>query len=118
MSAEANPTADDAESRQLLEFEKADVVSPRIYPPRYVLVVTGRKPWANMEVGLQPLAYASPPEYQGIEVVGTVPMIGQPAVVPYAVELDVTDLTGTAGIEVIGADRTQKIELTPPEGSP
>jgi hypothetical protein len=121
MSAEVNPALEDlpsAQSRQLMEFERADVISPRIYPSRNVLVVSGRKPWANMDVSLQPLTYPERPEYWGIEVVGTVPVIGQPAIVPYAVELEVAGCTGTAGIDVIGADRTERIELGTSEDTP
>lgn len=96
---------------QLIEFERAEVISPMIYPPQPRLVVTGRKPWANMEVTLRPLVYIRQPEYWGIEVVGTMPPIGQPAIVPYAVELDLAGTTGTAGIEVIGANGTEKIDV-------
>jgi hypothetical protein len=104
-----------AQSSRLIEFERADVISPMIYPPRPTLVVTGRKPWANMEVSLRPLTYIRQPEYWGIEVVGTMPAIGQPAIVPYAVELELNGTIGTAGIEVIGADRTEKIDVAGPE---
>jgi hypothetical protein len=121
MNAEPNPNLEDlppAQSHRLIEFERADVISPRIYPPRNVLVVTGRKPWANMVVTLNPRTYFKQPEYWGIEVVGTMPMIGQPAIVPYAVELKLEGMTGAAGIEVIGADRTEKIELAAPPDAP
>jgi hypothetical protein len=49
------------------------------------------------------------------------PPIGQPAIIPYAVELNLTGYIGTRGIEVIGASHTERIELaaavegTPPE---
>jgi hypothetical protein len=104
-----------AQSSRLIEFERADVISPMIYPPRPTLVVTGQKPWANMEVSLKPLTYIRQPEYWGIEVVGTMPAIGQPAIVPYAVELVLGGTIGSAGIAVIGADRTEQIDLAAPE---
>src|SRR4051812_18873598 len=66
MPAEGNPTLDGlpaAQSRRLIEFERADAISPMIYPPRIMLVVTGRKPWANMVVSLEPLTYIRQPEY-------------------------------------------------------
>src|SRR4051812_10762120 len=102
-------------SYRLIEFERADVISPRIFPPRNTLVVTGQKPWANMDVTLMPLTYDQPPEYWGIEVVGSVPAIGQPAIVPYAVELELGATVGTAGIEVIGATRSEKIDVSGPD---
>jgi hypothetical protein len=101
-----------AESCRLIEFEKADAISLMIYPPPPpMLVVSGRKPFANMRVSLNPLRYETPPEYWGIEVVGCVPPVGQPAIIPYAVELDLTGLMGTRGVEVIGADHTEKLDL-------
>jgi hypothetical protein len=83
-----------------------------IYPPPPAnLVVAGQKPFANMTVTLNPLRYAQAPEYWGIEVVGCLPPIGQPAIVPYAVELSLAGIGGTRGIEVIGAGHTERIEL-------
>lgn len=109
------PTTRIVQSYRLIEFERAQAISPRIYPPRNTLVVTGEKPWANMDVTLMPLAYDQRPEYWGIEVVGSVPAIGQPAIVPYAVELELGPTVGTMGIEVIGATRSEKIELSGPD---
>jgi len=113
MSAEVNPDPDElsAQTGQLIEYEKADVISPRIYPPRNVLVVSGRKPWANMTVTLRPVTYVDQPEYWRVEVIGTVPTIGQPAIVPYMVELPLAEATGTAGVEVIGSNGSEKIDL-------
>jgi hypothetical protein len=78
-------------------------------------VVTGQKPWANMKVSLKPLTYVRQPEYWGVEVVGTMPAIGQPAIIPYAVELELGGTIGSTGIEVIGADRTEKIDVATPD---
>jgi hypothetical protein len=101
-----------AQSYRVIDFERADVVSLMIYPPPPpTLVVAGEKPFANMQVSLNPLSYAQTPEYWGIEVVGSTPEIGQPAIVPYVVELNLTGYIGTLGIEVIGANRTERIEL-------
>lgn len=113
---ETSPAASGAEvSHQLIDFEKADVISPMIYPSRPTLLVSGLKPWANMEVTLRPLTYVRAPEYWGIEVIGSMPMIGQPAIVPYAVQLELGTSVGTAGIEVIGANRSEKIDVPPPD---
>ena len=83
---------------QLIDFEKADVISPMIYPARPTLLVSGQKPWANMEVTLRPLTYVRTPEYWGIEVIGSMPMIGQPAIVPYAVQLELGSTVGTMAL--------------------
>jgi hypothetical protein len=108
------PTQDlpPAQSCRLIDFERADAISLMIYPPPPpMLVVAGRKPFANMQVSLQPLRYMQEPEYWGVEVVGCVPPVGQPAIIPYVVELDLTGIRGTRGVEVIGASHTERIEL-------
>jgi len=104
-----------AESSELIEFERADVISPMIYPSRPRLVVSGRKPWANMAVSLVPCVYARPPDYWAIRVVGTMPQIGQPAIVPYVVGLELGDTIGSAGIEVVGANKTEQIDVQKPD---
>jgi len=113
--AEQTPLSPDlppAQSCRLIAFERADAVSLMIFPPPPPrLVVAGQKPFANMQVSLNPLRYLTRPEYWGIEVVGCMPPIGQPAIIPYVVELDLTGIVGTQGVEVIGADRTEKIDL-------
>jgi hypothetical protein len=110
----SRPELPPAQSCVLIDFERADAISLMIYPPPPpVLVVSGRKPWANMQVSLNPLRYMKQPEYWGIEVVGCMPPIGQPAIIPYVVELSLAGITGTAGIEVIGAGHTERIELAP-----
>lgn len=101
-----------AQSCRIIDFERADAISLMIYPPPPpMLVVAGQKPFANMQVSLNPLRYVQKPEYWGIEVVGCMPAIGQPAIVPYVVELSLSGYIGTRGIEVIGASRTERIEL-------
>jgi hypothetical protein len=116
MSEQSDPTPESplpAETSRLIDFEQAEVVSLMIYPPPPpLLVVTGQKPFANMEVTLNPVRYLRRPEYWAIEVIGSMPPIGQPAIVPYAVELDLTGFIGTEGIEVIGASHTERIEIT------
>jgi hypothetical protein len=87
-------------------------------PPPPMLVVAGQKPFANMQVSLNPLRYVTQPEYWGIEVVGCMPPIGQPAIVPYVVELDLTGINGKCGVEVIGAGgHTEKIDLPQATGT-
>jgi hypothetical protein len=91
MSTEVNPTLGNlppAQSRRLIEFDEADVISPRICPSRNVVVVTGRKPLGQHD--RQPATTQLPHAARvlGHRVVGAVPMIGQPAIMSYAVELE------------------------------
>jgi hypothetical protein len=89
-----------------IEFERAEIVTLGTSPPRYVLNVSGTKPFVNMEVGLAPVAYVRRPEYWGVEVVGHLQGIGIPDAAPFEVTLDVTGVMGTKGVEVQGATRS------------
>jgi hypothetical protein len=106
-----------ATSHRLLGFERAEVVTLRTYPPQYLLTVSGTKPYLNMEVELVPLVYVRQPEYWGIEVVGRLRGVGLPALSPYTVSLLLTGVLGTRGVEVIGADRSLRIDV-PPDTTP
>jgi hypothetical protein len=97
---------------RLLDFEYADVVTLESFPPQFVLRVNGTKPIANMDVQLVPLVFIRQPEYWGIEVVGSLTGIGLPALAPYEVSLPLTGFLGTQGIEVIGATRMQRFDIT------
>ncbi|MDQ3150573.1 MAG: subtilase-type protease inhibitor, partial [Actinomycetota bacterium] len=99
------------ESCRIINFDSARVVTLRTQPPRHVLVVSGEKPYFNMEVSLSPLVYIRQPEYWGIEVVGCLPEVGLPVVTPYVVHHDLDGTIGTCGIEVIGAGRSEKIDI-------
>src|SRR5262245_5533581 len=94
-----------------IDFESAKVFTSQTMPPRHVLIVRGEKPYLNMQVKLIPLVYIRQPEYWGIEVVGCLPDVGLPAVAPYVVKLDLDGTIGTHGIEVIGATRSEKIDI-------
>lgn len=100
-----------AESYRLIEFEKAEI-HPGIVPKTFFLVVSGTKPYVNMEVSLKPLVYVVRPEYWGIEVVGSLPGVGLPALAPYTISISLDSIIGTKGIEVIGATHSEKKELT------
>jgi hypothetical protein len=100
-----------ASSFRLIDFEYADVVTLESFPPQFVLRVSGTKPIANMTVQLVPLVFIQQPEYWGIEVVGSLPEIGLPALAPYEVSLAITPFLGTKGIEVIGASRVQRFDI-------
>jgi hypothetical protein len=100
---------------RLLDFENAEV-RPGFINDTWFLIVSGVAPCANMEVSLVPLVYVSQPEYWGIEVIGTLPSgICLRAVKPYMVTLDISNVLGTRGIEVMGARRSEQIEV-PPRG--
>ena len=105
-------SAPPATSFRLIDFEYADVVTLESFPPQFVLRVSGTKPIANMTVHLVPLVFIRRPEYWGIEVVGSLPGIGLPALAPYEVTLAVTSFLGTQGIEVIGANRVQRFDIS------
>jgi len=100
------------ESVRLIDFERAEV-RPGFLPGTYILVVSGTKPYLNMQVTLSPLVYVRQPEYWGIEVIGSLPGIGLPTLTPYTVSLPLDGIQGSLGIEVIGANQTQLITLPP-----
>ncbi len=104
------------EAPQLIDFNRADVITPMIYPPRPSLAVSGTLPFP-MEVTLVPLVYVSRPQWWGIQVVGstgdeTGPHPAHPiTAIPYAVNLDLQGITGTEGVEVIGATKTERLAV-------
>lgn len=99
------------QSCRVITFEKAEVITLESDPPQYLLSVSGTKPWLLMTVELTPLIYVQRPEYWGIEVVGCLKGISPAVTAPYQVTLDITGLLGTKGIEVIGSDRSEKIDV-------
>jgi hypothetical protein len=101
---------------RLLDFDKVEV-RPGFVPRTFILIVSGTKPYANMSVDLRPLTYVRQPEYWGIEVVGCLPGFGLPVVAPYTASLPLDGVTGRRGIEVIGATRSEKLDV-PPRGEP
>jgi hypothetical protein len=62
-------------------------------------------------VQLTPLIYIQQPEYWGIEVIGCQHGNGLPRQAPYSVTLDISHIRGKKGIEVIGATKSQKIDV-------
>ncbi|HEX9668718.1 MAG TPA: hypothetical protein VGC93_04460, partial [Thermoanaerobaculia bacterium] len=76
-------------------------------------IVRGTKPCINMEVFLSPRIYTHCPDYWGIEVVGCLPTgICLTAIGKYDVTISLTGITGSAGIEVVGATRSQQFRVT------
>jgi hypothetical protein len=105
-------------STRLIDFEHVRIVTLESFPPQYILVVSGRKPLWNMQVTLSPLTYVRQPEYWGIEVVGAVGGIGLPSPgAPYTVSLPITGFIGTCGIEVIGATRSERHDISTGAGA-
>jgi hypothetical protein len=104
------------QSCRLIDFETAEV-RPGFVTGTFILVVSGTKPYANMTVELRPLIYIRRPAYWGIEVVGCLPGFGLPALAPYTVALPLDGVTGTRGVEVLGATRSRRLAV-PPRGAP
>lgn len=99
-------------STRLIDFEHVQILSTKSIPPQHILVVSGTKPYFNMKVTLQPLTYIRQPDYWGIEVVGSVGGIGLPALAPYTVSLPLAGFIGKRGIEVIGASRSERHDIS------
>ena len=104
-------------STRLIDFEHSEILTLESFPPQYVLVVSGRKPYWNMRVALSPLTYIRQPEYWGIEVIGSVGerVLPSPGA-PYTVSLPLTSI-GTCGIEVIGATRSERHDISTGAGA-
>jgi len=99
-------------SCRLIDFEKAEV-HPGIIPETYFLTVRGTKPCINMEVRLVPLVYVKCPEEWGIEVVGCLPTgVCLPTVGPYDTTIPLAGITGSKGIEVIGANKRESCDVS------
>jgi len=104
-------------SFRLLDFEEAQILTLRSFPPQFVLRVSGTKPYANMHVELVPAVFIRQPEYWTIEVVGSLRGIGLPALAPYTVSIPLNGILGTRGVEVTGATRSERFDLFPDEAA-
>lgn len=99
-------------SSRLIDFERVAIITLESFPPQSVLVVSGVKAAANVEVLLNPLVYVRQPEYWGIEVVGTSRgETDSASPVPYQDWLSLPGIIGTKGIEVIGASRSERRDV-------
>lgn len=99
-------------SSRIIDFERAEV-RPGFVSGTWFLIVQGVAPCSNMEVSLNPLIYIQQPDYWGIEVVGTLRSgICLPRQTDYLATLDITNVLGTEGVEVIGATRSEKIPVS------
>lgn len=110
MSLQEFHAGEPAQSFRRIGFESCEVVSN--FPGGYLLIVRGEAPCINMEVSLSPMIYIQCPEYWGIEVLGTLPgNVCLTAMKPYALTIPLTGITGYRGIEVLGARRSEKIDV-------
>lgn len=101
----SNPAS---ESCRLVDFESIDV-TPGIIPDTYFLTVKGTAPCLNMKVSLSPLMYVRCPDFWGIEVVGCLPQgICLTALRRYEETIPLSGITGSEGIEVVGANKRDK----------
>jgi hypothetical protein len=107
-------------SRQLIDFDRAEVVLLKTFPPNTELNVSGIRPQENMEIHLEPRRHDRLPEYWDIEVAGVLREAAQdpPASYEVSILLDGTSglvgidsVIGTEGIEVIGAARSEKVQV-------
>jgi hypothetical protein len=100
-----------AESYRLLDFDSVDV-SPGTVNETWILTVRGTAPCTNMEVALSPRIYIRCPEFWEIEVVGHLPNgVCIRGTEEYTESIELTGVTGSVGIEVIGATRTEQREV-------
>jgi hypothetical protein len=98
-------------SCRLIDFTRAEV-RPGIVNGTFVLIVAGEAPSTSMRVELVPLVYVQRPDFWEIEVVGCVSgPVWLPATKLYVEALPLDGITGTQGIEVVGANRRQRIRL-------
>jgi hypothetical protein len=77
-----------------------------------VISVGGIKHWLNLRIELVPRCYQTRPDYWSIEVVGALPGYGIPAFVDYNVTLALDGIRGAEGIEIIGATKSERRELS------
>ena len=107
-----------ASSVRIIGFDNAEV-HPGFVSGTFILVVSGSAPCINMQVALSPRIYVRCPEYWGIEVTGALPGgFCLPAMKPFVLTIDLAGITGSRGIEVIGANRSQTFDVTGGCGDP
>jgi len=109
----AASTSGDQSTWVPLDFRKA-VVIPGKEPDSLLLTVTGDKPrdaQRGSAVKLEPLTYATQPEYWRIEVLWDSANANLPMVTPFTVSISLDRIRGTKGVEVVGQTRSQKISI-------
>jgi hypothetical protein len=103
------PPGRPGETCRPVEFASAKVSSAT---GRYVLTVSGTLRSISDRARLVPVTYVRQPEYWSVTVQECGgPGAGMGALGPYTVSLDVTNTLGTRGVQVIGANHAQNIDL-------
>jgi hypothetical protein len=98
-------------SSKLIAFEQAEVI-PGFVNDTWFLHVSGQAPCLNMQVELVPRIYITCPDYWAIEVVGTLHGFCLTAMKPYDLTIPLAHITGSRGIEVVGANATRQFDVT------
>ena len=99
-----------ANSCKRIDYDKIDIV-PGIINGTFFLVVSGTKPCVNMQVRLSPVVYAKCPEFWEIEVTLCGSGICLPATAPFSECIPLACITGSMGILVNGATKSEKFEV-------
>ena len=73
-----------------------------------LLLVSGIKPWADLRVSLEPMAYREMPDFWVIEVVGRLAASGLPALVDFCVALPLESFRGRKRIEIVDATKSER----------
>ena len=98
-----------ASSVKLIDFDVVEV-RPGYLNDTYFLIVSGSVPCFNMDIRLSPYVYITCPEYWGIELTASLPGgVCLNAIKPFTLVLELSGITGSKGIEVIGATKSETI---------
>lgn len=99
-----------ARSCRLIDFDLIEL-STGLQRGERLLVVSGVKPWADLHVSLEPLAYSGNPDFWVIEVVGRLTASGLPGLVDFSAALRLGSICGSKGIEIVGATKAERRTL-------
>ena len=94
----------------LIPFDTATVVRGFVNDT-YFLIVSGNAPCLGMAIQLVPLIYIQKPQYWGIQVIGCLKGACAEAITPYTIWLEITNFIGHKGIEVIGSNEPEEIQV-------
>ena len=99
-----------AQGQRRIDYDSCEVVGN--FPGGEILVVRGQAPCLNMDVDLTPLVYIDCPEYWEIEVLGALRGgFCLRGLKPFTLAIPLAGITGYRGIEVLGARRSETIEV-------
>jgi hypothetical protein len=95
-----------------LPYDTVQIV-PGIVPGTWFATVRGSKPLKSMDVRVVPVAYVRQPEYWLMEVVGCYQSPTLQITGSYSVVADISTTRGKKGIEIRGANKSEKFEVPP-----